>query len=60
MKEKYPFMDGSEFEKNISFGITPIHHIGKASKIGKSEARTNNNNVSKVRKKTKHHNNCER
>lgn len=50
----------SSTEKNISFGITPIRYVSEASTIGESEARTNNNNVSKVSKKTRNHNNYER
>ena len=50
----------SSTEKNISFGITPIRYVSEASTIGESEARTNNNDVSKVQKKTKHHNDYER
>lgn len=50
----------SSTEKNISFGITPIRYVSEASTIGESEVRTDNNGVSKMPKKTKHHNDYER
>lgn len=58
MKEVvYGYTNG---EKNISYNITPINYVGETSKIGTTEKRTCDSNMSQMQKTSRDYNDFER